>query len=80
MIVIDKKAIAIGLIALAVSQSAMAGTTTPTPRPVIRDHRGEDTPKYVRPLIPPGARRDPGWGNYGPKKGTGDVIVRDHRH
>jgi hypothetical protein len=76
MIVIDKKTIVIGLIAIAVSQSALAGTT-------VRDHRGDKTAAHpVKPLKFTGTRggHDPGWGNYGPKKGTGNVVVRDHRH
>jgi hypothetical protein len=73
MIVIDKKAVVIGLVAIAVSQSALAGTT-------VRDHRGDKT--VAQPVTFPGTRggRDPGWGNYGPKKGTGNVTLRDHRH
>lgn len=61
--------------------SAMAGTTSPRPVPVNRDHRGDkDTTKYIRSgLKPPGARRDPGWGNYGNGKGSGPTV-RDHRH
>jgi hypothetical protein len=74
MIVIDKKAIVIGLVAIAASQSALAGTT-------VRDHRGQ-TQNQIAPLKFPGTAggHDPGWGNYAPKKGTGDVTVRDHRH
>lgn len=73
--------IAASLVALSVSRSAMAGTTTPRPVPINRDHRGDnDTTKYVRSgLKPPGARRDPGWGNYGNGKGRGPTV-RDHRH
>jgi len=74
-------ALVVSFVALSVSQSAVAGTTSPRPVHVDRDHRGDkDTTTYVRDgLKPPGAKRDPGWGNYGKGKGDGP-IVRDHRH
>lgn len=74
-------AIALAFAALSVSQAVQAGTTEPRPVPINRDHRGDKgTTQYVRSgLKPPGARRDPGWSNYGGKKGS-DVTVRDHRH
>jgi hypothetical protein len=67
--------IAISLVALSVAGSAMAGTTSPRPVHITRDHR-DDNVKYVRPNW---ARdRDPGWGNYGKGKGDGPTV-RDHR-
>jgi hypothetical protein len=63
-----------------VATTGKAGTTAPA-KTVKRDHRG-DTTKYVKPAKFAGTKdgHDPGWGNYEPKKGTGDVTVRDHRH
>jgi hypothetical protein len=76
MIVIDKKAIVIGLVAIAASQSALAGTT-------VRDHRGDTTVAHpVKPLelLPGQCKR--GDLNCGHHKGTiyGGATVRDHRH
>ena len=72
---------------VSVISGAPAKTKTPPAGPfrrVVRDHRGQSQSKNapLKPLKFPGTRNghDPGWGNYGPKKGTGDVTVRDHRH
>lgn len=65
---------------ISVISGAPAKTPPKTTTRVTRDHRGDTT--VAHPVTFAGTRngKDPGWGNYGPKKGTGDVIVRDHRH